>query len=224
MIQPFLNSDPRPFITFFVAVFQLGIVYTVAILTEEKLYYWLLVPAVIEITIIALPIYVLPKVLRWRATPTIGTFLRMMRDLVAELAPNDDVRCALFRLSLFKKRVIEVLICTEDGLERRKNKYMTVHQGVAGMAYRTQKTTYIPIQTGNWKTQLMGNLGFTEREVKRFKPDRGSYLSIPIRKRVDQQEVEVLGVICLDSNNDATFTPEMIIEIERVAAYMADVI
>lgn len=224
MIQPFLNADPRPLITFLAGLFQLGLVYTVSILTEEKLYRWLLIPAAIQIAILGIPIYILPKLLRWRDTPAIEAFVRMMRDPVAEVAPNADVRCAIFRPSLFKKSLIEVVIYTTAGLERRKNKYMTVHQGVAGMAYRTKQTSYVPIQAGNWKTRLMNDLGFTEREVMRFKPDRGSYLSIPVLKRVSEQEVEVLAVVSLDSSSDGTFTPAMIAEIERVATYIAGIL
>ena len=215
--------DQRPLITILTGIFHLIMVYTAAILTQEKLYYWLVAPGVIEIAVIALPVYVLPKFLRWRETTSIGAFMRMMRDLVAQEAPNDDVRCAIFRPSLFRKRLIEAAICTSAGIERRQNKYMRISQGVAGIAYRTQKTSYIPI-VGNWQEQMMRNLGFTEQEVRRFKPDRKSYLSIPILKRGRQQAVEVLAVASLDSNSDGTFTEKMITDIERVASYISDII
>jgi hypothetical protein len=224
MVEPLINADPRPAITLITAIVQIGATYTATMLIHEKLYGWLLIPAALQISTIIIPIYILPKFLRWRDTPAIETFLRMMRDPVASAAPQDDVRCSIFRPSLFKKRLIEVVLLTAEGLERRKNKYMTVHQGTAGRAYRSKLTIYIPIQAGNWATRLMHDLGFTQQELSRFRPDRGSYLSVPVLKRTGGQAEEVVAVVSFDSNSNATFTPAMIEEIERTAAYIALVI
>jgi hypothetical protein len=147
----------------------------------------------------------------------------MIRDPIAQTAPNDDVRCSIFRPSLFRKRLIEIVMCTGAGLETRKNVYMRVSQGVAGIAFRTQKTSYIPIQ-GDWKSQLMRDLGFTERELNRFQDDRKCYLNVPVLKRGRRQEIEVLAVVSLDSISDATFTQEMINVVDRIVPYIADVI
>ena len=122
MALPFIINDPRPLITILLSLVQVILLYTVAILTQEKLYIWLLVPLAAEIILISFPFYFIPKFLRWRDMEAIGTFLRMMRDMAISVAPNDDIRCSIFRPSLFKRRLIEAAIYTKDGLEKRKNK------------------------------------------------------------------------------------------------------
>ena len=223
MALPLIVNNPRPIIISLLGILQLITLYIVAILTEEKLYIWLLVPLAIEIAIIVSPFYFIPKFLRWRDIEAVGTFLRMMRDIAVSNTPKDDIRCSIFRPSLFKRRLIEAVICTKDGLEKRKNKYMNVSQGVAGRAYRLRQTTYVPI-IGDWKSQLMDNFGFSEREVNRFKSDRKSYLSIPILKRGEEQEVEAVAVVSFDSTSDGTFTDDVIVKIEWVAAYIVNII
>lgn len=52
--------------------------YTAGILTQERLYPLLIVPAALEIALL-----IFSSVLRWKNTPALGAFLRMMRDPVA---------------------------------------------------------------------------------------------------------------------------------------------
>jgi hypothetical protein len=225
-MQTFSTQDPRHIAVVLLSVLQLATVYSVAILTEKELFWWLAVPAGVEIAIVALPVYVLPRLLRWRNIQAIGVFLQMIRDPIEQVAPDDDVRCSIFKPSLRRKRLIEVAICTKAGLATRKNKYMSIYQGVAGRAFREKSMSYVPIQAGNWRTHLMRDLGFTEQELtaRKFRSDRQSYLGIPILKRGADQEVEVLAVVCLDSKNVATFTEQMIAEIEKVTPYIADIL
>lgn len=195
------------------SILHLATAYSAGILTHEKLYYWLIIPAIVEDIL-----FFIPSVLWLKNTKSIRTFLHMIQNEITQSAPDDDVRCALFRPSIFKKRLFEVLRITEDGIANR-SAYMTITQGVAGMAYRNKRTCYVPIAR-EWQEQLMTDLGFTDKDLVRFQSDRKSYVGIPVRRGGNQ----VIAILSLDSNSSNTFTPDMIERVESIARYLTEAI
>lgn len=185
--------------------------YAASILIRNELYIWLLVP--LGVLILLSWVATLPW---WMRPGTLSILLRLARDSVG-VAADEDVRCAIFRPTLFKKSLVEVAIATESGEQQRKDRVkMKVSQGVAGRAYRTAKLCCVPI-TEDWDDQLMTELGFTARELARFRSDRKSYLCIPI---LGEHE-KVLAVLSLDSKQPDTFNTDRIERIEYIATYIS---
>jgi hypothetical protein len=190
---------------------QVGTGYAASILIRNELYLWLIAPA---IAVILLNFFVtLPW---WTKPSTVSVFLRMLREIIGA-QPGEDVRCAIFRPSLFCKSLVEVVMVTVDGKQQRRRRVrMKVSQGVAGRAYRTKELCYVPI-TADWGSQLMTEFGFTDREILKFDPNRRSYLCIPILG----EQRQVVAILSFDSKNADTFTPDNIQRVEFFAPYLS---
>jgi hypothetical protein len=192
-------------------LFQVGAGYAASILIRNDFYIWLIVTAAFVVLLnllVTIPWWMNP----WR----VRILLRMIREVVGA-RPEEDVRCALFRPTLFGKSLIEVLMATEDGEHRRTHRvWMKVSQGVAGRAYRTSQICYIPI-TGDWQNHLMTDFGFTSKELSRFRSDRKSYLCVPILG----EHGKVRAILSFDSKYADTFTSDRILQIESLAPYFS---
>jgi putative methionine-R-sulfoxide reductase with GAF domain len=108
-------------------------------------------------------------------------------------------------------------MATEDGEQQRKHRVrMNVSQGGAGRAYRTGQLCYAPI-TEDWRTQLMTEFGFTDKDLSRFQSDRKSYLCVPIFG----EHARVMAVLSFDSKHADTFNTDRIARIEFLAPYFS---
>jgi hypothetical protein len=190
---------------------QVGTGYAASILIRNELYWWLLAPAAI---VVLLSVFVnLPW---WTKPATVSVLLRMVRDVI-RAPPDDDVRVAIFRPTLFRRNLVEVVMATAGGEYQRKDRArMKVSQGVAGRVYRTRQLCYVPI-TGDWHVQLMTEFGFTSKELSEFRSDRKSYLCVPILREHDK----VVAVLSFDSKYPDTFNTDRIAWIEYMAPYFS---
>jgi hypothetical protein len=195
-------------------LFQVGAGYAASILIRNDLYLWLIAPAAV---VILLNFF---GTLPWWTKPAgVSVLLRVVRDMIGRSA-DEDIRCALFRPTLFGRALVEVVIATEAGEQQRKHRVrMKVSQGVAGRAYRTSQLCFVPI-TGDWRTQLMTEFGFTEKELSGFQSDRRSYLCVPILG----EHGKVRAILSLDSKTPDAFNSECIEWIEFMAPYFSSVI
>lgn len=192
-------------------LFPVGVAWIGSFLIRNELYWWLIIPAVVVVLghIIAMRPW-------WMKPATVSTLLRVVRDML-NLSPDEDVRCAIFRPTVFRKELVEVVMATEGGEQQRKNRVrMKISQGEAGRAYRTGQLCYVPI-TGDWRTQLMTEFGFTDREISKFRSDRKSYLCVPILGEHDK----VLAVLSFDSKYPDSFTPDRVERIDYMASYFS---
>jgi len=106
---------------------------------------------------------------------------------------------------------------TEKGEQRRKGRaWMKVSQGVASRVYRTSFQCLVPI-TGDWRTHLITEFGFTSQELSRFSNDRKSYLCVPILG----EHRKVKAILSFDSKQPDTFYPQHLTYIESMAPYFS---
>jgi GAF domain len=192
-------------------LFQVGAGYAASILIRNELYLWLFAPAVIVVLLNVL------VTLPWWTKPAAATvLLRVVRETLS-LPRDHDVRCAIFRPTLFGKHLVEVVMVTQTGEQRRRARaWMKVSQGVAGRVYRTSAQCLVPI-TGDWRTHLMTEFGFTSQELSRFNDDRKSYLCVPILG----DHGKVKAVLSFDSKEPDTFYPQHLTYIESMAPYFS---
>jgi putative methionine-R-sulfoxide reductase with GAF domain len=185
--------------------------YAASILLRNDLYLWLLVPAIIVILL-----NVLVTLPWWTKPTTVSVLLRIVRDVIRPPA-DDDVRCTIFRPMLFRRSLVEVVMATAAGEQKRKNRTrMKISQGVAGRAYRTGQLCFVPI-TRNGYNQFMIEFGFTNRELSKFQSDRKSYLCIPIFG----EHRKVIAILSFDSKHPDTFTSDRIGWMEYMAPYFS---
>jgi hypothetical protein len=190
---------------------QVGTGYAASILIRNELYWWLLAPAAIVVLLSVLVTF--PW---WTKPAAVSVLLRIVREIL-RLPTDHDVRCAIFQPTLFRKHLVEVVMLTEKGQQRRGDRaWMKVSQGVAGRAYRTSNLCFVPI-IGDWRVHLMTEFGFTSQELSRFSNDRKSYLCIPILG----EHGKVRAILSFDSKQPDTFYPQHITYIESMAPYFS---
>jgi hypothetical protein len=169
---------------------------------HKDLYYLLAIPIATESAL-----YFLPKLLWMKNPKHIGVFLRLITEPIIEKLPDADIRCALFRTSLYERQLFEVARYTARGIiEKGRKSYMNVSQGVAGRAYRTRKTCHVTnIEDGQWEDMFMENLGFTKEDLGRFANDRKCYLCVPCRKKFVVYPWQVLSFYAAVRGNQCHF-------------------
>lgn len=176
---------------------------------REQKYIWLLVPGGVAV---GLPFF------NYLVDRRRSLSLLLVKIHASLKTPIEaDLRCTLLkrgwfrRGGLFRRRMLVEVCRHPPAPERRSKTRMLISQGVAGRCYRIKQQCSVPIVAEDLKTLLVRDFGFTEREAKRFKQDRKSYLCVPILS----PKAGVLAVLSLDSSKLDTFTAERIAKVEE---------
>jgi hypothetical protein len=144
-----------------------------------------------------------------RVTLDDGAFsIRLVLDLLIKLLSRRaerNLRATLFLVDFTPspptlKQFVRV---TQLGGVTTTATSMTVHQGVAGLAYRQEKTALFNVVGDPLSSAL--ELGFTLEEARRFTTDIRSILCVPIHSELG---AKIVGVLCLDDNTPKAFSPE----------------
>ncbi|HEV7683344.1 MAG TPA: P-loop NTPase fold protein [Pyrinomonadaceae bacterium] len=96
----------------------------------------------------------------------------------------------LLERSLSPERLVQVARFSWAATNNPGRVSMTVHQGVAGLAFRKNRR----MQIDRFASELASGWGFTEEEASRFDPSVSSIVCVPISGR----NQEVVGVLSLD--------------------------
>jgi transcriptional regulator with GAF, ATPase, and Fis domain len=153
---------------------------------------------------------------------TVSAFLDVAYQL---LSPETDHnwRITLFMLDETQEpaRLEQIARSTTSGESRSDSTSMTIHQGVAGRAYRSKQIVAMNVASDPIRTAL--ELGFTTDEARQ-QTQRGSFLCVPIWGFDKYYEDKVIGVLCLDAAPTNAFTPETVTTVETLTPFLARIL
>ncbi|MBK5259310.1 MAG: GAF domain-containing protein [Thermoanaerobaculia bacterium] len=89
---------------------------------------------------------------------------------------------------------------------------MTIHQGVAGLCYRSRQVVHKPDVMDF--TSDMRDLGFTDQDIRQFQSDRKSYLCLPV-----VVNGAVVAVVSCDSKTSNVFDQQQEKTVEKLTPF-----
>jgi GAF domain-containing protein len=132
--------------------------------------------------------------------------------VLLDLPSDCDVRVTILRVDSSHNPPVLRAIARGGHDGKIPKSTMTVHQGVAGLCYRSVNVAHKP-DVADFKED-MRQLGFTDEDIRQFQSDRKAYLCLPV-----VVNGAVVAVVSCDSKKANVFGPQQEKVVEKLTPF-----